>query len=111
MKKDSKIYIAGHRGLVGSAIVKNLEAKGYTNLLCRTHKELDLLDTNAVAEFFSKEKPEYVILAAAKVGGIVANNTYRADFIYENLQIQNNVIHQSYVHGVTKLLFLGSTCI
>lgn len=111
MKKNSKIYIAGHRGLVGSAIVKNLEQKGYTNLICRTHEELDLLDSNAVAEFFKKEKPEYVILAAAKVGGIVANNTYRADFIYENLQIQNNVIHQSYLHGVKKLLFLGSTCI
>ena len=111
MKKDAKIYVAGHRGLVGSAIVKNLESKGYTNLVYRTHKELDLLDANAVAEFFESEKPEYVILAAAKVGGIVANNTYRADFIYENLQIQNNVIHQSYLNGVTKLLFLGSTCI
>ena len=111
MKKNSKIYVAGHRGLVGSAIVKNLESKGYTNLVYRTHKELDLLDANAVAEFFESEKPEYVILAAAKVGGIVANNTYRADFIYENLQIQNNVIHQSYLNGVTKLLFLGSTCI
>ena len=111
MKKISKIYIAGHRGLVGSAIVTNLESKGYTNLVYRTHKELDLLDSNAVAEFFTYEKPEYVILAAAKVGGIVANNTYRADFIYENLQIQNNVIHQSYLSGVTKLLFLGSTCI
>ena len=111
MNKTSKIYIAGHRGLVGSAIVKNLESKGYTNLVYRTHKELDLLDTNAVAEFFKAEKPEYVILAAAKVGGIVANNTYRADFIYENLQIQNNVIHQSYLNDVEKLLFLGSTCI
>jgi len=111
MQKTSKIYIAGHRGLVGSAIVKNLESKGYTNLVYRTHKELDLLDSNAVAEFFKAEKPEYVILAAAKVGGIVANNTYRADFIYENLQIQNNVIHQSYLNDVEKLLFLGSTCI
>jgi len=111
MQKTSKIYIAGHRGLVGSAIVKNLESKGYTNLVYRTHKELDLLDSNAVAEFFKHEKPEYVILAAAKVGGIVANNTYRADFIYENLQIQNNVIHQSYLNDVEKLLFLGSTCI
>ena len=111
MKKNSKIYIAGHRGLVGSAIVKNLESKGYTNLVYRTHKELDLLDSVAVAKFFESEKPEYVILAAAKVGGIVANNTYRAEFIYENIQIQNNVIHQSYVHNVTKLLFLGSTCI
>lgn len=111
MDKNSKIYIAGHRGLVGSAIVKNLEVKGYTNLVYRTHSELDLTNQQAVAEFFETEKPEYVILAAAKVGGIVANNTYRADFIYENLAIQNNVIHQSYVHGVKKLLFLGSTCI
>ena len=111
MHNNSKIYIAGHRGLVGSAIVKNLISKGYTNLVYRTHKELDLLNSNAVAEFFATEKPEYVILAAAKVGGIVANNTYRADFIYENLQIQNNVIHQAYLNGVTKLLFLGSTCI
>ena len=111
MNKNSKIYIAGHRGLVGSAIVKNLELKGYTNLIYRTHKELDLLNQNDVEKFFQDEKPEYVILAAAKVGGIIANNTYRADFIYENLAIQNNVIHQSYVHGVKKLLFLGSTCI
>ena len=111
MNKTSKIYIAGHRGLVGSAIVKNLQAKGYTNLVYRTHKELDLCNQEAVENFFKTEKPEYVILAAAKVGGIVANNTYRADFIYENLQVQNNVIHQSYVTGVTKLLFLGSTCI
>ena len=111
MKKTSKIYIAGHRGLVGSAILKNLESKGYTNILYKTHKELNLLDANTVSNFFKKEKPEYVILAAAKVGGIVANNTYRADFIYENLQIQNNVIHQSYLNNVKKLLFLGSTCI
>ncbi len=111
MNKNAKIYIAGHRGLVGSAIVKNLQDKGYTNLISRTHQELDLCNQNAVADFFNREKPEYVILAAAKVGGIVANNTYRADFIYENLQIQNNIIHQSYVHGVKKLLFLGSTCI
>lgn len=111
MNKNSKIYVAGHRGLVGSAIVKNLESKGYTNLVYRTHKELDLTNQKAVEEFFEKEKPEYVILAAAKVGGIIANNTYRADFIYENLAIQNNVIHQSYVHKVKKLLFLGSTCI
>ncbi|MFA5462132.1 MAG: GDP-L-fucose synthase [Sulfurimonas sp.] len=111
MNKTSKIYIAGHRGLVGSAIVKNLQSKGYTNLIYRTHKELDLTNQKAVEEFYELEKPEYVILAAAKVGGIVANNTYRADFIYENLQIQNNVIHQSYVHKVKKLLFLGSTCI
>lgn len=111
MHKNSKIYIAGHRGLVGSAIVENLQEKGYTNLVYRTHKELDLIDQQAVAKFFASEKPEYVILAAAKVGGIVANNTYRADFIYENLQIQNNVIHQSYIYQVKKLLFLGSTCI
>jgi len=111
LNKTSKIYIAGHRGLVGSAIVKNLKSKGYTNLVYKTHKELDLLDANAVKAFFEKEKPEFIILAAAKVGGIVANNTYRADFIYENLQVQNNVIHQSYLSGVTKLLFLGSTCI
>jgi len=111
MKKNSKIYIAGHRGLVGSAIVKKLKLKGYTNLIYRTHNKLDLTNQKDVAEFFETEKPEYVILAAAKVGGIIANNTYRADFIYENLQIQNNVIHHSYLNGVTKLLFLGSTCI
>jgi len=111
MQKDAKIYVAGHRGLVGSAIVKSLENRGYTNLLTRTHAELDLTDQQAVAAFFAVEKPEYVFLAAAKVGGIVANNTYRADFIYENLQIQNNVIHQSYLGGVKKLMFLGSTCI
>ena len=111
MKKDSKIYIAGHRGLVGSAILKNLKLKGYTNLVYKTHQELDLLDANAVSDFLKEHRPEIVILAAAKVGGIVANNTYRADFIYENLQIQNNLIHQSYLSGVAKLLFLGSTCI
>ncbi|MGK0286094.1 MAG: GDP-L-fucose synthase, partial [Salibacteraceae bacterium] len=111
MLKNSKIYIAGHRGLVGSAIIKNLEGKGYSNFITRTHKELDLTNQKAVAGFFEQEKPEYVILAAAKVGGIVANNTYRGEFIYDNLMIQNNVIHQSYVHGVKKLLFLGSTCI
>ncbi|SKB70378.1 GDP-L-fucose synthase [Parapedobacter luteus] len=111
MDKSSKIYVAGHRGLVGSAILKNLQDKGYTNLVTRTHAELDLTDPVAVAVFFAAERPEYVFLAAAKVGGIVANNTYRADFIYENLMIQNNVIHQSYKHGVKKLLFLGSTCI
>lgn len=111
MNKSSKIYIAGHRGLVGSAIVKNLTSKGYTNLVYRTHKELDLTNQQAVEDFFILEKPEYVILAAAKVGGIVANNTYRADFIYENLAIQNNVIHNAYKFGVEKLLFLGSTCI
>ena len=111
MEKNSKIYIAGHRGLVGSAIVDILKDKGYTNLVYRTHKELDLTDSIAVSEFFTEQKPDYVILAAAKVGGIVANNVYRADFIYENLMIQNNVIHQSYLHKVDKLLFLGSTCI
>lgn len=111
MNKDSKIYIAGHRGLVGSAILKKLLSKGYTNLIYRTHEELDLLNQKVVENFFEIEKPEYVILAAAKVGGIAANNTYRADFIYENLQIQNNVIHQSYKNNVKKLLFLGSTCI
>ena len=111
MNLDSKIYVAGHRGLVGSAIVKNLKSKGYTNIINRVHSELDLLNQQAVADFFESEKPKYVILAAAKVGGIVANSTYRAEFIYENIQIQNNIIHQSYLNGVKKLLFLGSTCI
>lgn len=109
--KSAKIYVAGHRGLVGSAIWQNLESKGYTNLVGRSHAELDLLDGVAVREFFDAEQPEYVILAAAHVGGIVANNTYRADFIYENLQIQQNVIGESFRHNVKKLLFLGSTCI
>ena len=109
MEKKSKIYIAGHRGLVGSAIVNNLTSKGYTNLIFKTHAELDLTNQQEVEKFFAKEKPEYVILAAAKVGGIVANNSYRADFIYENLMIQSNVIHQSYLSRVKKLLFLGST--
>lgn len=111
MDKNSKIYVAGHRGLVGSALIENLQEKGYKNIVTRTHKELDLTNTVEVAKFFEVEKPEYVFLAAAKVGGIVANNTYRADFIYENLMIQNNVIHQSYLNEVKKLLFLGSTCI
>lgn len=111
MNKRAKIFVAGHRGLVGSAILKNLQESGYNNLITKTRKELDLLDANAVARFFVEEKPEYVFLAAAKVGGIMANNIYRADFIYENLVIQNNVIHQSYVNNVKKLLFLGSTCI
>lgn len=111
MDKQSKIYVAGHRGLVGSALMENLQEKGYSNIVKRTHNELDLTNTNEVARFFESEKPEYVFLAAAKVGGIVANNVYRADFIYENLMIQNNVIHQSYLSGVKKLLFLGSTCI
>ncbi len=111
MDKTAKIYVAGHRGLVGSAIWKNLQAKGYTNLVGRTHAELDLLDGVAVRSFFDEERPEYVILAAAHVGGIMANSRYRADFIYQNLQIQQNVIGESYRHGVKKLLFLGSTCI
>lgn len=109
--KDVKIYVAGHRGLVGSAIWKNLQFKGYCNLIGKTHQELDLLDTAAVQAFFEQEKPEVVVLAAAHVGGIWANNHYRADFIYNNLQIQNNVIYQSFKHKVKKLLFLGSTCI
>ena len=111
MNKTSKIYVAGHRGLVGSAIWNNLLSKGYTNLIGRTFEELDLMDGVQVAKFFDEEKPEYVFLAAAHVGGIIANNTYRADFIYRNLQIQNNVISESYRHNVKKLLFLGSTCI
>ena len=111
MDKLAKIYVAGHRGLVGSALCKVLQQKGYTNLIYHTHAELDLTDQKAVEAFSAKAKPEYVFLAAAKVGGIVANNTYRADFIYQNMMIQNNVIHKSYVHGVKKLLFLGSTCI
>src|SRR5665811_2436220 len=100
MEKNSKIYVAGHRGLVGSAILKNLRKKGYTDTVCRTHGELDLTDSKAVADFFADEKPDYVFLAAAKVGGIMANNNYRADFIYNNLMIQNNVIHQSYLNCV-----------
>lgn len=111
MEKSAKIYIAGHRGMVGSAIVRKLEAEGYNNLLLRTSKELDLRNQQAVNEFFAKEKPDYVFLAAAKVGGIVANNTYRAEFIYENLMIESNVIHAAYVSKVIKLLFLGSSCI
>ena len=111
MEKNAKIYVAGHRGLVGSAIWRNLESKGYTNLVGRTHAELDLLDGVAVRRFFDEEQPEYVILAAAFVGGIMANSIYRADFIWRNLQIQQNVIGESFRHGVKKLLFLGSTCI
>ena len=111
MEKSAKIYIAGHHGLVGSAIWRNLQEKGYTNLTGRSHKELDLLDGVAVKDFFDQERPDYVILAAAHVGGIMANSTYRADFIYKNLQIQQNVIGESFRHGVKKLLFLGSTCI
>lgn len=111
MNLDAKIYVAGHRGLVGSAIVRNLKAKGYKNIICRTHKELDLTNQEAVRTFFEEEKPEYVFLAAAKVGGIHANNTYPADFIYDNLMIQNNVIKAAHDFKVKKLLFLGSTCI
>jgi GDP-L-fucose synthase len=111
MEKSAKIFVAGHRGMVGSAIVRKLQAEGYSNLLLRTSKELDLRNQAAVENFFASEKPQYVFLAAAKVGGIMANNTYRADFLYENLMIESNVIHQSYVHKVKKLLFLGSSCI
>ena len=111
MDKHSKIYVAGHTGMVGSALVRKLEAEGHTNLVSRTIDELDLLDQAAVVDFFEQEKPEYVFLAAAKVGGILANNSYRAQFIYENLQIQNNIIHNAYVYEVKKLLFLGSSCI
>ncbi len=111
MDKNAKIYVAGHRGLVGSALVRNLQAKGYSNLLLRTHAELDLTDQKAVEAFFSEHKPEYVFLAAAKVGGIHANNTYPAEFIRDNLAIQTNVIHASYLNNVKRLLFLGSSCI
>ena len=111
MEKNAKIYVAGHHGLVGSAIWKNLQSKGYTNLVGRSHQELDLLDGVAVKNFFDQEQPEYVILAAAFVGGIMANSRFRADFIYRNLQIQQNVIGESFRHHVKKLLFLGSTCI
>ncbi len=111
MEKSAKIYVAGHNGMVGSAIVRKLVEKGYENIITRNSKELDLRNQQLVADFFAAEQPEYVFLAAAKVGGIIANNTYRADFIYENLAIQNNIIHQSYLTGVKKLLFLGSSCI
>jgi GDP-L-fucose synthase len=111
MHTDAKIYVAGHRGLVGSALIKSLQQQGYMNLVTRTHSELDLVNSEQVKLFFEREKPEYVFLAAAKVGGIIANNTYRGEFIYENLMIQNNVVHQAYKNGVKKLLFLGSTCI
>jgi len=111
VEKNAKIYIAGHRGMVGSAILRKLQQEGFSNIITRTSKELDLRNQQQVSAFFELEKPEYVFLAAAKVGGIAANNTYRADFLYENLQIQNNVIHQSYLQGVKKLLFLGSSCI
>ena len=111
MELTAKIYIAGHRGMVGSAISRNLQKQGYTNIISRTSAELDLRNQQAVSDFFVKEKPEYVFLAAAKVGGIQANTIYRADFIYENLMIQNNVIHSSYSNSVKKLMFLGSSCI
>ena len=111
MEKNAKIYIAGHRGMAGSAILRKLTKEGYHNFVLKTSKELDLRNQNAVEAFFEQEKPEYVFLAAAKVGGILANNTYRADFLYENLMIQNNIIHQSFVHKIKKLMFLGSSCI
>ena len=111
MDKDKKIYIAGHKGMVGSAIFRKLTSEGYSNIITRSSSELDLRDQQAVKGFFDEEKPDYIFLAAAKVGGILANNTYRADFLYENLMIQNNIIHQSYLNGVTKLMFLGSSCI
>lgn len=111
MEKFAKIYVAGHRGMVGSSIVRKLQKEGYTNLITRSSTELDLRSQQSVKEFFATEKPDYVFLAAAKVGGIVANNTYRADFIYDNLMIETNIIHESYVNEVKKLLFLGSSCI
>jgi len=111
MDKASRIYVAGHRGMVGSAIVRKLEAEGCRDIIVRTSSELDLRSQAAVADFFAREKPEYVFLAAAKVGGILANDTYRAEFLYDNLMIESNIIHQSYVQGVKKLLFLGSSCI
>jgi GDP-L-fucose synthase len=111
MNKSDKIYVAGHRGMVGSAIVRKLESEGFHNIVTRTMAELDLKSQHEVEDFFSKEKPDYIFLAAAKVGGIVANNTFRAEFLYDNLMIQNNVIHQSYVNNAKKLLFLGSSCI
>lgn len=111
MEKGAKIYIAGHRGMVGSAIMRKLEQEGYHNFVTRVSTELDLRNQQQVADFFEQEKPDYVFLAAAKVGGIVANNTYRAEFLYDNLQIQNNVIHSAYLNGVKKLMFLGSSCI
>jgi GDP-L-fucose synthase len=111
MEKSSKIYIAGHRGMVGSAIIRRLQKDGFTNIVTRTSKELNLINQQAVADFFATEKPDFVFLAAAKVGGIVANNTYRAEFIYDNIMIQSNIIHSSYLNNVKKLLFLGSSCI
>ncbi len=111
MEKNEKIYVAGHRGMVGSAIIRRLQKDGFTNIITRSSKELNLINQQAVADFFASEKPAFVFLAAAKVGGIVANNTYRAEFIYENTMIQNNIIHHSYLNKVKKLLFLGSSCI
>ena len=111
MEKNSKIYIAGHRGMVGSAIFRKLQSESYTNIVTRNSQELDLRNQLAVSDFFSQEKPDYVFLAAAKVGGIIANNTYRAEFLYDNLCIQNNIIHNSYINGTKKLMFLGSSCI
>ncbi|MDP1747319.1 MAG: GDP-L-fucose synthase [Bacteroidota bacterium] len=111
MEKSSKIYIAGHRGMVGSAIIRRLQEDGFTNIVTRSSKELNLINQQAVADFFATEKPDFVFLAAAKVGGIVANNTYRAEFIYDNIMIQSNIIHSSYLNNVKKLLFLGSSCI
>ncbi|MCU0338474.1 MAG: GDP-L-fucose synthase [Spirosomaceae bacterium] len=111
MEKNAKIYVAGHRGMVGSAITRRLQAEGYENLVLRTSKELDLRNQQAVTDFFEQERPEYVFLAAAKVGGIMANNVYRAEFLYDNLQIQNNIIHNAYLTGAKKLMFLGSSCI
>ncbi|WPV00235.1 GDP-L-fucose synthase [Mucilaginibacter sp. cycad4] len=111
MDKNAKIYIAGHRGMVGSAIYRKLQSEGFTNIITRTSAQLDLRNQQMVTDFFAEEKPDYVFLAAAKVGGIIANNTYRADFLYENLAIQNNIIHNSYLNGVKKLMFLGSSCI
>lgn len=111
MEKSSKIYVAGHKGMVGSAIIRRLQKDGFTNIVTRGSKELNLIDQHAVAVFFATEKPDFVFLAAAKVGGIVANNTYRADFIYENSMIQSNIIHHSYLNNVKKLMFLGSSCI
>ena len=111
MKTDARIYVAGHRGMVGSAIVRALTAGGYDNLILRASKDLDLRDNGRVAEFFAEVKPEYVFLAAAKVGGILANSTFPAEFIYDNLAIQTNVIHQAYVQRVKKLLLLGSSCV
>ena len=111
MRPESKIFVAGHRGLVGSALLRKLAARGYANIITRTRAELDLMDQSAVRDFFAREQPEYVFLAAAKVGGIFANNTYPAEFIHQNLIIQDNIIHQSWETGVKRLLFLGSSCI